>query len=204
MLDYLEYLNVPTKVALAMVIVFFCVQLIGGFLDMKGKVVPEYLNIKAYFSRKKREREVLHQMPSALENVKQTLDNFNQHYSSDNICERDEWIEKVNRCLEENDRCIKELNKKLDRNNEDTLTLLIESKRSAIISFASKVIDRDSKVTKEQFNRIFRLYKEYEDIIAQNKLTNGEVDIAYRIITESYEEHMRDHTFVEDVLGYNA
>lgn len=71
MLDYLEYLNVPTKVALAMVIVFFCVQLIGGFLDMKGKVVPEYLNIKAYFSRKKREREVLHQMPSALENVKQ-------------------------------------------------------------------------------------------------------------------------------------
>ncbi len=204
MLDYLEYLNVPTKVALAMVIVFFCVQLIGGFLDMKGKVVPEYLNIKAYFSRKKREREVLHQMPSALENVKQTLDNFNQHYSSDNICKRDEWIEKVNRCLEENDRCIKELNKKLDRNNEDTLTLLIESKRSAIISFASKVIDRDSKVTKEQFNRIFRLYKEYEDIIAQNKLTNGEVDIAYRIITESYEEHMRDHTFVEDVLGYNA
>lgn len=204
MLDYLEYLNVPTKVALAMVIVFFCVQLIGGFLDMKGKVVPEYLNIKAYFSRKKREREVLHQMPSALENVKQTLDNFNQHYSSDNICKRDEWIEKVNRCLEENDRCIKELNKKLDRNNEDTLTLLIESKRSTIISFASKVIDRDSKVTKEQFNRIFRLYKEYEDIIAQNKLTNGEVNIAYRIITESYEEHMRDHTFVEDVLGYNA
>ena len=204
MLDYLEYLNVPTKVALAMGVVFFCVQLIGGFLDMKGKVVPEYLNIKAYFSRKKREREVLHQMPSALENVKQTLDNFNQHYSSDNIGKRDEWIEKVNRCLEENDRCIKELNRKLDRNNEDTLTLLIESKRSTIISFASKVIDRDSKVTKEQFNRIFRLYKEYEDIITQNKLTNGEVDIAYRIITESYEEHMRDHTFVEDVLGYNA
>ena len=204
MLDYLEYLNVPTKVALAMVVVFFCVQLIGGFLDMKGKVVPEYLNIKAYFSRKKREREVLHQMPSALENVKQTLDNFNQHYSSDNIGKRDEWIEKVNRCLEENDRCIKELNRKLDRNNEDTLTLLIESKRSTIISFASKVIDRDSKVTKEQFNRIFRLYKEYEDIITHTKLTNGEVDIAYRIITESYEEHMRDHTFVEDVLGYNA
>ena len=55
MLDYLEYLNVPTKVTLAMVVVFFCVQLIGGFLDMKGKVVPEYLNLKAYFVRKKKE-----------------------------------------------------------------------------------------------------------------------------------------------------
>ena len=68
MLDYLEYLNVPTKVTLAMVVVFFCVQLIGGFLDMKGKVVPEYLNLKAYFVRKKKEHEVLHQMPAALEN----------------------------------------------------------------------------------------------------------------------------------------
>lgn len=204
MLDYLEYLNVPTKVALALVVVFFCVQIIGGFLDMKGKVVPEYLNIKAYFVRKKKEREVLHQMPAALENVRQTLDSFNAHYSADNISRRDEWIEKVNKCLEANDNCIKELSKKLDKNNEDTLTLLIESKRSTIISFASKVIDRNSQVTKEQFNRIFRLYKEYEDIIAQNGLTNGEVDIAYRIITESYEEHMRDHTFVEDVLGYNV
>ena len=73
MLDYLEYLNVPTKVALALVVAFFCVQIIGGFLDMKGKVVPEYLNIKAYFVRKKKEREVLHQMPAALENVRQKI-----------------------------------------------------------------------------------------------------------------------------------
>ena len=34
-------------------------------------------------------------------------------------------------------------------------------------------------------------------------MTNGEVDIAIRIINESYEEHMRHHSFVEDVRGYN-
>ena len=118
-------------------------------------------------------------MPAALENVKQTLDNFNQHYSSDNISRRDKWIENVNKCLENNDKCIKELSQKLDKNNEDTLTLLIESKRSTIISFASKVIDRNSQVTKEQFNRIFRLYKEYEDIISENNLTNGEYARSY-------------------------
>lgn len=204
MLDYLEYLNIPTKVAFIIVIAFFCMQIIGGFLDMKGKIVPEFFNMRAYFIRKKKEREILHQMPTTLENIKQTLNNFNIHYSSDNIHRRDEWIEKVNRCLEENDKSIKELNEKIDKNNADTLTLLIESKRSTIISFASKVIDKNSQVTKEQFNRIFRLYKEYEDIITENGLTNGEVDIAYRIITESYEEHMRNHTFVEDVLGYNV
>ena len=33
-------------------------------------------------------------------------------------------------------------------------------------------------------------------------MTNGEVDIAYRIISESYETHMRNHTFIEDIRGY--
>lgn len=202
MLDYLEYLNVPTKIVLLFVIIFFCAQLIGGFLDMKGKVVPEITNIRGYFSRRKKERDILHQMPTALNNMQQTLDSFNAHYSADNISKRNEWIEKVNKCLEDNDKCIKELSAKLDKNNADTLAMLIESKRSIIISFASKVIDPNYQVTKEQFNRVFKLYREYEDIIKENGLTNGEVDIAFRIVTESYEEHMRNHTFVEDKFGY--
>lgn len=34
-------------------------------------------------------------------------------------------------------------------------------------------------------------------------MTNGEVDIAIRIIKESYEKHMRHHSFVEDIRGYD-
>ena len=34
-------------------------------------------------------------------------------------------------------------------------------------------------------------------------MTNGEVDIAYRVIQESYKERLQDHTFLEDVRGYN-
>ena len=107
---------------------------------------------------------------------------------------RDKWIENVNHKLEENDMWIKTLDKKIDKNNEDTLSLLIDSKRNTIISFASYVIDENSLVTKEQFNRVLKLYEEYEDIIEKNNRTNGEVDIAYRIIKESYEKHMKNHT----------
>ena len=32
-------------------------------------------------------------------------------------------------------------------------------------------------------------------------MTNGEIDINYQIIKESYEEHLRNHTFIEDVRG---
>ena len=92
---------------------------------------------------------------------------------------------------------------KLDRNNADTLSLLIDNKRNAIIDFASKVIDESFPVTKEQFNRIFKIHKEYERIIKENELTNGEVDIAIRIIKEAYEKHLKNHTFVEDVRGYD-
>lgn len=124
---------------------------------------------------------------------------------------RDTWMSDVNRRLaeaetarEENRQCIRSLEAKLDKNNEDTLSLLIDSKRNTIINFADLVIDENKPVTREQFHRIFKLYKEYEDIIEASGMTNGEVDIAIRIIREAYEKRMRNHYFVEDIRGYDV
>lgn len=33
-------------------------------------------------------------------------------------------------------------------------------------------------------------------------MTNGEIDIAYHIINESYEQRLKLHSFIEDVRGY--
>lgn len=202
MLNYIEYLNIPTVLAFIIVGIFFILQIIGEILEFKGKVVPEIMKIRKYFARKKQEREILHQLPDEFKKFKTILSDFETHYSKDNIAMRDEWMKTVNDKLHQNDTYIKELDKKLDKNNEDTLSLLIDSKRNTIIDFASRVIDENAPVTREQFNRIFKLYDEYENIIERNKLTNGEVDIAYRIIKESYEKHMKAHTFIEDVRGY--
>ena len=192
----------PTAVTTVMVVVFLCMQIIGEILEFKGKTVPEFVKIRKYFARKKIERETLKTLPETLQKVKESLENVNKHYSEDNIQMRDKWIENVNKKLEEHDNWSKDFDKKLDNNTEVTLSILIDNKRTAIIDFASKVIDENSPVTREQFNRIFKLHKEYEGIIKDHDMTNGEVDIAYRIITESYENHMRNHTFVEDVRGY--
>lgn len=202
MLGYIEYLNVPAKAAIVIVGLFLVMQAIGELLEFKGKIVPEFLKIRKYFIRKKQERAMLAELPPALSDVKKTLDEINKHYSDDNIQMRNQWMRSVNDHLEQNDSCIKALADKLDKNNEDTLALLIDSKRNTIINFASLVIDETKPVTREQFNRIFKLYTEYETMIKANGLTNGEVDIAYRIIRESYENHMRGHSFVEDVRGY--
>lgn len=213
MLNYLEYLNIPAAVALFIAAVFFVLQLIGELLEKTGKIVPEIMKVRKYFARKKKEKEVLTQLPeiftdirdvpATLKDVKALLSEVDKHYSADNIAKRDRWIQTVNSKLESNDMVIQELISKLDQNNEDTLELKIESKRSTIIDFASYVIDDTRPVTREQFNRIFKTYREYENTIAKNGLTNGEVDIAYRIITEAYEAHMRNHTFIEEIRGYD-
>lgn len=202
MIDYVEYINIPTKVAIAVIALFFIMQLVGEFLEFKGKVVPEFVKIRKIFARRKKERLMMQKMEKTLDQVQLTLDDLNRHYSTDNIHMRDEWIKRVNTKLEQYDISMAELDRKLNKNNSDTLSILIDNKRNAIISFASLVIDENKPVTREQFNRIFKLYQEYEAIIQSNGMKNGEVDIAIRIIREAYENHMRSHTFIEDVRGY--
>ena len=221
MISFLNYLkdnfSAPSSwIPLAM-FAFLLMQAIGEILEIRGKVVPEFVKLRKYFDRKKKEREILAKMPDlitkvesvldisdTLSAVKKTLDDVNQHYSKDNIKLRDKWIESVNNKLDASDQWMKKLDEKIDRNNADTLSLLIDSKRNTIIDFAAYVINESNPVTREQYARIFKIYEEYEKTIKDNGMTNGEVDIAIRIIVESYENHLRNGTFVEDVRGYST
>lgn len=195
MLTYMEYLEIPTMIIIVFVAVFLVIQVVGELLEFKGKVVPEFCKIRKYFARKKQEREIIQQMPEALKEIKDMFNDFSAHYSEDNIMKRDKWIDNVNKRIEANDEITKKLDEKLD-------TLLIENKRNEIIDFASRVGNPNVPVTREYFDRIFKTYKEYEDLIEETGRTNGEVDISYKIIRESYESHTRNHTFVEDARGW--
>lgn len=202
MLNYIEYLNVPSQIAIALIAVLFVLQLIGEFLNFKGRAVPEIMSIRKYFARKKSERKVIRELPNTIQDLKNIVNNIDKHYNTDNISMRDKWIDSVNNKLMMEDKLVRDLDKKLDEANKDIVSILVDNKRDTIIDFASRVSNSSVLVTKEQFNRVFKLYKEYEDLISKNGLTNGEVDIAYRIIVESYEEHLSNHTFIEDTRGW--
>lgn len=202
MLNYIEYLNVPSQIAIALIAVLFVLQLIGEFLNFKGKAVPEIMSIRKYFARKKSERKVIKELPNTIQDLKNIVNNIDKHYNADNIAMRDKWIDSVNNKFMMEDKLVRDLDKKLDKANKDIVSILVDNKRDTIIDFASRVSNSSVLVTKEQFNRVFKLYKEYEDLISKNGLTNGEVDIAYRIIVESYEEHLSNHTFIEDTRGW--
>lgn len=200
MLDYMGYLNVSGTVAFVLVAMFLALQVVGELLEFKGKVVPEFLKIRKYFQRKKMEREerkieldVMRKMPEMFENIQNLLEISSR---------RERQMRNIDKRLEQSDMLIIDLNGKIEKNSSDLLSLIIENKRSAIINFASHVVDENSQVTREQFNRIFKIHDEYERIIDENGLVNGEVDIAFRMINEAYGTHMRNHTFLEDIRGY--
>lgn len=80
--------------------------------------------------------------------------------------------------------------------------MFIQSSRDRIIDFATKAADESMMVSREEFNRIFKVYDRYEKYIEERGLTNGEVDVSIQIIRESYEARIKNHTFIEDIRGY--
>jgi hypothetical protein len=207
MLGYLEYLKLPAAVAGAIVVILLVANLVGELLELKGKVVPEFMKIRKYFKRKREEKR---EQAETLKEVKKLLADVNGHYSADNISKRDAWMGWVNSRAEVYDNSIIEIKDKLalvtaalQDNSKLTEELFVQSSRDRIIDFGILVADGEKIVSREQFHRIFKVHEDYEKFLKKRGLTNGETDIAMRVINESYATHMREHTFLEDVRGYN-
>ena len=208
MLGYLEYLKLPAAVAGAIVGILLVANLVGELLELKGKVVPEFMKIRKYFKRKREEKR---ENAETLKAVKQLLADVNAHYSADNISKRDAWMNWVNSRADVYDNSIIEIKDNLalvtsalQDNSKLTEELFVQSSRDRIIDFGILVADGEKIVSREQFHRIFKVHEDYEKFLKKRGLTNGETDIAMRVINESYATHMREHTFLEDVRGYNA
>lgn len=193
----------PQKIGAVIILLFVITQIVGELLELKGKVVPEFIKIRKYFIRKKNEKI---QMNQTLQQVQSLLSDVNNHYSEDNITKRNEWMQWVNERAQVYDASVVELTALKDAlasNNELTLDLYININRNRIIDFASKIANENVMVSREEFNRIFKTYTEYEEILEKYGKTNGEVEIAMTIIKDSYTNHMKNHTFIEDVRGYS-
>lgn len=245
--SFIEYFKFPFWVTFSLMLMFGMMQGVGAFLDFKGKVVPEFMNMRKRVQRKRTEKEAIAMLPELLEEHKtlmadnkqvmqdykaiaeenkklsvtnaemvKTISESNElmreiksHYSADNIAKRDGWMKEVNEHIAnseqrkmEQDEVLKDLSKKLDRNNADTLEILINNKRDYLLNFTTKAADMNCPLTKEQYQRFFTVHREYEQLIEENGKVNGQVDVAYDIVTRSFEERMRKHAFIEDG-GYN-
>ena len=161
------------------------------------------MKIRKYFDRKKKEHELMVDVHNTLQDIK-------FHYSKDNITKRNDWMKWVNDRTVVYDKSIDEIAKNLSAvtealkdNTRLTEKMFIQNSRDRIIDFATKVADDNVPVSREEFNRIFKVHDEYDAFLKERNLTNGEVDINQRIINEAYEKRARDHSFIENMRGYD-
>lgn len=202
LLKGIEFLGIPATIAVILVGLYLIINIIGCILDFKGKVVPEIINFRRYLRRRKEEKE---KQAKLLERLAAKLESFEGHYSPEKIAQRNEWMDWVNKRAEVYDASVIELTKfkeSLEVTKELTLDLYININRNRIIDFANQVVNEDVPVSREAFNRVFKIYSDYETILEKYGKTNGEVEVSIRIIRDAYETHMRNHTFIEDSRGY--
>lgn len=198
----LTYLGIPMIVIASALALLFVLNVIGSIFDFYGKVWPKIINFRRRRREKKEEKE---KQKKLIENVQKSLDEMKKHYSPEKLAERDAWMTWVNDRAKVYDASVKELTEfksTLEVTKELTLDLYINVNRNRIIDFAGKVVNEDVIVSREEFNRIFKIYDEYEEILKKYGKTNGEVEISIRIIRDAYKAHTRNHTFIEDSRGY--
>lgn len=199
----LEFFKITGPWAAIILGVWIVLNIIGEICEKKNKIVPEFMKIVTHFKRKKAEKQEIHQF---IKDMKVFTDDIKIHYSPESLKKRDEWMDWINHRVDKYDSAVdelKDLKEDITKNNALTLDLYININRNRIIDFASKVANEDILISKEEFNRIFKVYDDYEAVLKQHHMTNGEVDIAIRVIKDSYKERLSEHTFLEDVRRYS-
>ena len=181
-------------------------QVVGELLEFCGKVVPGFMKLRKRFKEKRekerRRDELLVEATEALKKTNQKLDEFTALYDDDNIKKRDGWMHSVDVGISENKHDISSLAEKLEKIYDISMKDHIEALRSVILGFANRVSDKNSVLTHEEFRRAFAAHEDYEAFLKEHDLTNGQVNVAYRVISEDYADRLRNHEFLEDIRGY--
>lgn len=67
----------------------------------------------------------------------------------------------------------------------------IETKRKNILDFCATLSNKQ-KQNKEAFNEIFRTYEDYEKILKDNDMENGQTEESMKFISEIYQQMLRN------------
>lgn len=83
------------------------------------------------------------------------------------------------------------------RMDDNELHKRIDSLRSEIIGFATNLGNPAFKPSLDHYNNIFTKIKNYEDILEEHGLENGQCSISIKIIERHYEEAVENGKFLE-------
>ena len=183
MLNYLEQLSAP-----GWLILFFTVLLlVEGALKLLSSLwnifASKVLKISTSISRKKEIENII------LSNQKE-IQTLKEEQKKDRDASK-----KADKDLREE---LDKTNNKLDKIGDLVLNMRIESMRSQILDFGSSCRVRTH--SREQYLEVFELYDNYENLLKENGLTNGKVEITMEIIHDRFKWCEENKQFLENKL----
>ena len=145
----------------------FCITLFAIAFAIK-----EIIEIVGYFKKKLRIKTGFDEDKETLEERIATLENHDK-WQYNEISKISQGIDDIkNTLLEDN----------------------IEKKRKSILDFCSS-LSNEQKQNSEAFNDIFRTYADYEQILKDNGMENGQAEESMKFIREKYQEKLHNGEF---------
>lgn len=188
LLEGIEYLGMPTTIAISLVVLFIVIQVVGEIVEVCGKVVPEFFKVRKYFSRKKTEKE---EELQTIKECKELLSEINAHYDEDNITKRNKWMNKVDNSVQ----FIQTFDSKIDQilvANENLQNQLNQVKENVLENEAdrlrSELFDcgnrcrRNIRLHPEEMEHIRVVFNKYSNVLHQN----GSGEAEFKFITDYY------------------
>ena len=195
--EVISYLGLPAAIIIALV----ALQLICWLIELKGKVVPEFIYIIKFFknrkSRRKQEKEMLVEMAGIIKE-------FNKHYSPECIESRNQWMTDVNNTVnwvheraDIYDASIAELKADFEHNKNIANKLYVQNCRTTILEFSAKIAQPNYVTTRDEFRRVLKVYDDYERFLEEIGEENGEIEDAIEVIRAIHRECIKENRFLE-------
>ena len=174
---------------------FFCALfiMVVAFVTIKNGVEEfcKTFEFETPWMRKAREkREYMEKVDKQLELLMQREESIEAKHSTD-VGQLEGVVGEVRESFAELQNQITALSNKIEQME---LNKTIKKLRWDIINFASDLPRREN-IPLEQYNIIFNDIKEYEKIIEDNGLTNGQVESSVHVIKKRYEHDLEAGVF---------
>lgn len=174
---------------------FFCAlfTIMAAFVAIKEGVEKfcKAFEFETPWMRKAREkREYMEKVDKQLELLMQREESIEAKHSTD-VGQLEGVVGEVRESFTELQNQISALSNKIEQME---LNKTIKKLRWDIINFASDLPRREN-IPLEQYNIIFNDIKEYEKIIEDNGLTNGQVESSVHVIKKRYEHDLEAGVF---------
>jgi predicted nuclease with TOPRIM domain len=138
-------------------------------------IKKNWQKIKNFFTRNKKIHESITSLSINFEKILNMVERVSEENQSQSSMLK-ELSEKYNK-----------LNLKIDKNEIDRI-------RWEILTF-SNMCSKQPCPNKDEFTHIINLYKKYHALIEEQGLTNGQIDLEYKFITDLYCKKLKTNTF---------